>query len=205
MILDVLVSEADALAAGLPPDRWAAPTRCAPWNVAELLAHVRVAVGRVTAALAEPAPASATVSAVDYYRPDARFSPAANADRVATARSQAAPGGLPAFRATVASVVAACAAQPPGRVVRTRHGDPMLLDDFLVTRVVEVAVHGFDLADAVAVPSWLTPAAAGMLQDLLLGPGRRAPDPVHYLRVATGRADDPGLLDRLPARKLALG
>ncbi|MFI8504487.1 hypothetical protein ACIGFK_39190 [Streptomyces sp. NPDC085524] len=34
------------------------------------------------------------------------------------------------------------------RVVRTRHGDAMLLADFMLTRVFEVAVHGSDLADA---------------------------------------------------------
>jgi uncharacterized protein (TIGR03083 family) len=205
MILQALTAESDALLAGLPADRWDAPTRCEPWNVGELLAHVRVAVGRVTDALAQPAPASATVSAVDYYRPDARFSPAANADRVATAQAQAVPDGLAAFRQTVASVVAACAAQPPGRTIRTRHGDPMLLSEFLITRVVEVAAHGFDLADAAGVPSWLSPPAAAVLQDLLLGAGRRAPDPDHFLRAATGRAADPALLDRLSARRLALG
>ncbi|MEV6852138.1 maleylpyruvate isomerase N-terminal domain-containing protein [Actinoplanes sp. NPDC051411] len=205
MILDVLAAESAALVAGLPPDRWSRPTRCDPWDVRELLAHVRVAVGRVTAMLAAPAPPAATVSAADYYRPDARFSAATNADRVATARSAVAGDELAAFTATVSQVVAACRAEPPGRVVRTRHGDPMLLDDFLTTRVVEVAVHGFDLADAAGVPSWLTPAAAGTLQDLLLGPGRRAPDPAHFLRAATGRASDPELLARLSPRLLALG
>jgi hypothetical protein len=247
VILDVLATESAALVAGLPPDRWSRPTRCDPWDVRELLAHVRIAVGRVTAMLAAPAPPEATVSAVDYYRPGARFSPAANADRVATARSAtaadadrvttarpattgdsnraatgrpavagdsdraatgrsaAAGDGLAAFAATVSEVVAACRAEPPGRVVRTRHGDPMRLDDFLTTRVVEVAVHGFDLADGAGVPSWLTPAAADTLQDLLLGPGRRAPDPAHFLRVATGRASDPALLARLAPRLLTLG
>jgi uncharacterized protein (TIGR03083 family) len=206
--LDVLLAESDALIGGLrdlPAERWAAPTRCAPWDVRELLAHVRVATGRVTAALAEPAPSVATVSAVDYYRPDARFSPSANAVRVALARSRVVADGLEAFAETVAEVATACAAEPAGRVVRTRHGDPMLLADFLTTRVVEVAVHGFDLADGAGVPSWLTAAAAGALQDLLLGPGRRAPDPSHFLRAATGRASDPDLLARLSPRLLALG
>lgn len=207
-VLDVLAGEASALSAGLrglPGERWTRPTRCTPWDVRELLAHVRVATARVTEALAAPAPPVATVSAVDYYRPDARFSPSTNADRVATARASAGDDEPAAFAATVAAVLAAGAAAPPGRVVRTRHGDPMLLEDFLVTRVVEVAVHGFDLADGAGVRSWLTPAAAALLQDLLLGPGRRAPDPERFLRAATGRASDPELLARLSARPLALG
>jgi uncharacterized protein (TIGR03083 family) len=209
--LDALVAESAALVSGLrdlPAERWAAPTRCVPWDVRELLAHVRVAVGRVTAALDAPAPERASVSAVDYYRPGERFSPATNADRVETARSQAVGDGpalLDSFAAAVEAVVAACSAAPAGRVVRTRHGDPMTLDDFVTTRVVEVAAHGFDLADGAGVPTWLTPAAADALQDLLLGPGRRADDPVHFLRAATGRASDPALLERLRARPLALG
>jgi hypothetical protein len=43
-----------------------------------------------------------------------------------------------------------CRAEPEGHVVRTRHSDPMLLSEFLLTRVVEVAVHGLDLADALS-------------------------------------------------------
>lgn len=137
----------------------------------ELLAHVRVAVGRVTAALAEQPPDGATVTAAEYYRPDARFSAAGNADRIATARGSVVDDEVAAFGSAVG----------------------------------EVAVHGFDLADGAGVPGWLTPGAAETLQDLLLGPGRRAPDPPHFLRVATGRASDPALLERLAPRNLAFG
>ncbi|MFG2783474.1 maleylpyruvate isomerase N-terminal domain-containing protein [Streptomyces prunicolor] len=66
-----------------------------------------------------------------------------------------------------------CRAQPEGRVVRTRHGDPMLLAEFLLTRVVEVAVHGLDVADALSHEPWLTSQTADLVQDILLGPGTR--------------------------------
>jgi hypothetical protein len=46
------------------------------------------------------------------------------------------------------------AALPNDRLVRTRHGDAMLLRDFMVTRVVELAVHRPDLADALDSPPW---------------------------------------------------
>lgn len=189
----------------LPPAQWSAATRCAPWNLRELLAHVRIVVGRVPAMAAAPAPPRAVVSAVDYYRPDQRFSASANAERVALARSSAAGPPLEMFQATVREVVSVCRAEPAGRVVLTRHGDAMTLDDFLATRVVEVAVHGLDLADAAGSPAWLTPAAAAVLQDLLLGPGRVAPAPERFIRAATGRGDDPKLLARLRPRRLALG
>ena len=210
--LDALVAEMAALTHALGPvseSAWATPTRCQPWDARALLAHVRVAVARVPQALAEPAPPVAEVSAVEYYRPDERFSPTTNADRVATAQTHAADLAAPAILAELdnlrGAIVGMCTPEPPTRVVRTRHGDAMLLTEFLKTRVLEVAVHGFDLADAVALPSWLTPAAAGTLQDLLLGPSRTAPDPEHFLRAATGRATDPDLLAGLRSRPLALG
>jgi hypothetical protein len=237
--LDALAIETAALThalGSLPEPAWASPTRCRPWDARTLLAHVRVAVARVPQALAEPAPRvpqalaepaprvpqalaepqpqpqpvpAAEVSAVEYYRPDERFSPATNADRIVTAQAHASDLPGPAILAELddlrGAIVDLCTPEPPDRVIRTRHGDAMLLTEFLKTRVLEVAVHGFDLADAVARPSWLTTAAADVLQDLLLGPDRTAPDPEHFLRAATGRAPDPELLARLGSRPLALG
>jgi len=210
--LEALVTETAALThtlASLPEPAWASPTRCRPWDARALLAHIRVAVARVPQALAEPAPPAAEVSAVEYYRPDERFSPTTNADRVATAQTHASDRPGPAILAEVddlrGALVDMCTPEPPGRVVRTRHGDAMLLTEFLKTRVLEVAVHGFDLADAVAAPSWLTPPATEVLQTLLLGPSRTVPNPEHFLRAASGRATDPDLLARLQSRPLALG
>src|SRR5450759_149863 len=72
------------------------PSPCPPWTVGELLYHVRVAVGHLSAMLAEPPPgtrhggdaqtdggrpdAGALVSAAGYYRGDHRFSASTNAD-----------------------------------------------------------------------------------------------------------------------------
>ncbi|MCU7723159.1 maleylpyruvate isomerase N-terminal domain-containing protein [Actinoplanes sp. KI2] len=210
--LAALVIETAALTqalASLPDSAWTSPTRCRPWDARALLAHVRVAVARVPQALAEPAPPAADVSALAYYRPDERFSPATNTDRIVTAQAQASDLPAPAILAELddlrSAIVGMCTPEPPDRVIRTRHGDAMLLTEFLKTRVIEVAVHGFDLADALAQPSWLTPAAADLLQDLLLGPSRTAPDPERFLRAATGRATDPDLLARLQSRPLTLG
>jgi uncharacterized protein (TIGR03083 family) len=212
-VLDAFVAEAAALTgalSGQPPAVWSRPTRCAPWDVRELLAHVRVAVGRLPVMLADPAPpAGPVISAADYYRPDERFSADTNATRVAAAQDQASALSGPDLLAELGTecrrAAVRCAAEPATRTVRTRHGDAMLLTEFLTTRVVELAVHGIDLADAVATASWLTAPAAAVLQDLLLGTGRRAPDPEHFIRAATGRAHDPDLLDRLAPRLLTLG
>ena len=54
------------------------------------------------------------------------------------------------------------------RVVQTRHGDLMLLAEFLRTRVLELAVHGLDLAAALDRGPWMTAPAAAVTEDLLL-------------------------------------
>jgi hypothetical protein len=59
-------------------------------------------------------------------------------------------------------------AAPAGRVVRTRHGDLMLLTEFLRTRVLELAVHGLDLAVALGREPWMTRPAAQVTEELLL-------------------------------------
>ncbi|SBT43807.1 TIGR03083 family protein [Micromonospora auratinigra] len=188
------------------------PTRCPPWTVRDLLAHVATGVGRLADMLAGPAPERAEVDAAGYFGA-AKFTPQVDRDRIDSARRQA-PAGVPevvagfarAWRATDAAVAAA----PAGRLVRTRHGDAMTLTEFLRTRVVEVGVHGLDLADALDRRAWLTPTAAEVVADLLRA-GRRVPgwDALTLVRKATGRAPltdaERALLDRAGLRGLSFG
>jgi len=213
-VIDALVAEAAALQkalSGLPAPEWERPTRCPPWTVSDLLGHVVQAVGRTPQMLAAPAPPrSATlVTAAGYYRPDERFSSSATAGRIMSAQEVAAGRSgaavLAGFSATVAETARSSRVAGPDRLVRTRHGDPMLLTEFLATRVVETAVHGLDLADALDRPAWLTTEAAAVIEDLLLGPGRHAPSAERFIRAATGRGPDPELLARLRPRRLTLG
>ncbi|KUJ69832.1 hypothetical protein ACZ90_08550 [Streptomyces albus subsp. albus] len=205
---------------GVSQAEWQLPTRCAPWTVADLLAHVRVVMAWLPGMLAVPAPVRAEVSAAEYYRPDDRFAPDTNAARIALAQDYAAgqlsgAGLVEGFDATRQEVDRLCRAEPDGRVVRTRHGDPMLLSEFLVTRVVEVAVHGLDLADALGRDPWLTRQAAEVVQDLLLGPDSAAQlrklgwGQLRFLRKATGRdpitAEESAEVDRLGIRWITLG
>ncbi|MGI5519828.1 maleylpyruvate isomerase N-terminal domain-containing protein [Micromonospora sp. CA-259024] len=192
------------------------PTDCPPWSVRELIAHVRTGVGRLTDMLAAPAPPRAEVDAAGYFGA-AKFTPEVDADRIAGGRRDArqvdraalASELDQAWRATDAAVAAA----PPDRVVRTRHGDAMLLTEFLRTRVVEVGVHGLDLAAALGRPPWLVPPAAAVIADLLTG-GRPAPaglswDRLTLIRKATGRAaltaSERAAIDAAGFRWLAFG
>ncbi|SCG69603.1 maleylpyruvate isomerase family mycothiol-dependent enzyme [Micromonospora halophytica] len=171
------------------------PTPCPPWTVRDLVAHVSTGAGRLTDMLAAPAPNRAEVDAAGYFGA-AKFVPEVDSARVDNARRVA--GGRPdvaavavAFATAWRRTDAALAGAPAGRLVRTRHGDPMTLTDFLVTRVVEVGVHGLDLAEALHREPWLTPAAARVVADLLAA-GRPVPallgwDPLTLIRKATGR------------------
>jgi Mycothiol maleylpyruvate isomerase N-terminal domain len=107
-------------------------------------------------------------------------------------------------------------ATPPDRVVRTRHGDYMLLTEFLRTRVVEVAVHGLDLAAGLGRDPWLTDQAAGVIEELLVpapaAAGLRRDlgwDQVTLIAKGTGRlpltAAEAGQFQRRGGRRLFLG
>lgn len=206
--------------AGLSEAEWDLPTRCEPWSVRELLGHVRVVIAWLPGMLDAPLPDKAEVSAVEYYRPDDRFALQTNTARIALAQDHAAGQGSGAaladdFAATWQRVDRLCRAEPEDRVVRTRHGDAMLLSQFLVTRVVEVAVHGLDLAEALGRESWLTPQAADAVLELLLGPDQMTAtlelgwDQPTFLRKVTGRelldAAETAQVERFGIRWLTLG
>ncbi len=200
------------------------PSPCPPWTVRELVCHVRIGVGRVPAMLGEPEPPPGPLTpAPGYYRPDVRFSPAVNDDRIAIAQRAAAGAGPAAvlardFDRAWRDAWALMHGAPQERVVRTRHGDRMLLTEFLRTRVLELAVHGLDLAAGLDRPPWLTGAAAAVVEDLALPEGTAAAarlreeagwDRPTLIAKATGRLPlspaDAVLLERHGMRRLALG
>jgi uncharacterized protein (TIGR03083 family) len=222
-VLEAFRLEAGALTdavSGLSEAEWNLPTRCAPWTVLGLLGHICVVVDWLPAMLDASAPGEAEISAVEYYRPDDRFSPQTNGTRIALAQDRAArsaDGAASAedFAATWRRVDRLCRVQPAGRTVRTRHGDAMLLSEFLLTRVVEVAVHGLDLADALGREPWLTSSAGEAVMELLLGTEHVATadklgwSRPHFLRRATGREPldeaEAAQIEQFGIRWLALG
>jgi uncharacterized protein (TIGR03083 family) len=196
---------------------------CPPWTVRELLCHVRIGVGRVPSMLAEPEPEpepGPLIDAPGYYRPDHRFSTEVNDDRIATAqRAARSAGPAPALAHDLdrawRDAWALMRGAPEGRVVRTRHGDRMLLTEFARTRVLELAVHGLDLAAGLDRPPWLTGAAAAVVEELVLPAGsarlleEAGWDRPTLVAMATGRLpfrpSDAALMERHGLRRLALG
>jgi uncharacterized protein (TIGR03083 family) len=225
MILEAFGAESDHLSevlAGIDDDAFARASGCRPWTVAELAFHVRMTIGRLPGMLDGPEPTGAgLVSAADYYRADQRFSADTNADRIESAQRGAA--ALPHAAARARDFAAArshawalLAATPPGRVVRTRHGDRMLLSEFLRTRVFELAVHGLDLAAALDRGPWMTDVAAAVTGELLLPAAAGARlrtdagwDQVTLIAKLTGRrpatSAENRLIESLGRQRLALG
>ncbi len=179
----------------LPEPAFDWSTGCPPWNVQELFAHVHMGVARISTALTQPTGPGPLIDAARYYRRDHRFSPETDAERIASAQCAAASwaGGralAAAFDRDWRHALQLVAAEAPGRTVSTRHGDLMPLHEFLITRVVELAVHGLDLALALRRPPWLTDDAAAVVTELLTGGVRAGPagwDQLTLVRKATGR------------------
>ena len=194
--LQALRAEAEALTSALsemPAAAWDRPTRCDPWRVRDVVGHVITALGRVPVMIAAPAPAAADTTAPGYYRPDERFGSTTDADRISTAQNRAdapPPMLVEELADTWRTVVTVSESQPPDRVVHTRHGDAMLLTDFLATRVIELALHGLDIADGAGSRPWLTPAATEVVLETMFGAGWRTVgwDQETLVRKSTGRA-----------------
>jgi uncharacterized protein (TIGR03083 family) len=197
--VDTLSAECSALSAialALSEDDYKRPTRCPPWDVKALLAHVWRGVGRIAVYTEAPAPDRSDSDAVAYFLRG--FDPVADApevaDRALEAAATFATGADLArdFADRWRRVADAARSMPSDRLVRT-FGPCLRLDEYVCTRVLEVAVHGLDLADALAREPWLTADAAALVRSMLVAMlGAEPPDALGwsdaaFFEAATGR------------------
>ena len=148
-----LLGQAAALRGWLetvPDDAWARPSVLDGWTVSDLVAHLVVGLG-VVPVVTPPEPGDRPRTLGQYL---AAY--AANAADIA-ARTKAAAGGAgrsPAQAREAYDTALAAAARwldergDADDVVRGRRG-PVRVSDLLVTRVIELVVHGDDLARSV--------------------------------------------------------
>ena len=154
----------------LPVDAYSRQTRCSAWDVKELVAHMYRDVLRVFTGLSEPGPEAADTDSVTYWRAYAPVGDAKDiADRAKEIAAQHETGHAMAeawddlWRRSVALAETA----DRNRVVRT-WGPMLTLDDLLRTRVLEITVHGTDLAAALGRPPWATEDGLGITNAILL-------------------------------------
>jgi uncharacterized protein (TIGR03083 family) len=131
---------------GLTPEQFALPTRLDGWTVRELVAHIGMAVTAVHRSLDLSAPPRQDVQPVEWP-----FATSANSAAISdfTRTLAAEQTDLVAYLADVESTLRELLDAHPGtRLLRTNAG-AMSLDDYLVTRAVELVVHTDDLNAAV--------------------------------------------------------
>jgi uncharacterized protein (TIGR03083 family) len=215
-IVDVLAAECAACAAvvtTLSEDDFGLPTRCPPWDVKALVGHIWRDVDRILVYAAEPPPDMADSDAIAYYRSsdDAVVSAADVARRGFEAAAAFATGHELArdFDDRWRRAVELAGTMPPERLVRT-FGPCLRLDEYLCTRLLEAAIHGLDLADAIGRDSWITPPASAVVRAMLVAMLEDEPPPalgwddLEFLEAGTGRRritpEERGVLGRLADR-----
>ncbi|MGW0574500.1 sterol carrier family protein [Streptomyces sp. NPDC002920] len=131
---------------GLTPAQLALPTRLGEWTVRDLVAHFGMALGAVTLLLGRPEPQGKAGALVDWPPAIGPEAPAI-ADR-ARDLAEHHPDPVAHLADTERHFTAALAEQPGTRLLDTNAG-PLPLDDYVVTRTVELVVHTDDLNAAV--------------------------------------------------------
>ncbi|WP_019928046.1 maleylpyruvate isomerase N-terminal domain-containing protein [Nocardia sp. BMG111209] len=145
---------------------WERPSVLPEFGVHGLTGHLGSQVLHVSRALAAEVPDEKPLSVPEYFAAAAAFHTDLDAEsnvRIRHGSEAAASGGVAALVSQVDMALAgqqvALAAEPMSRVVRTATGMSMLLDDYLLTRIMEIAVHSDDLALSAEIPTPLLPPA----------------------------------------------
>ncbi|CAM5508302.1 maleylpyruvate isomerase family mycothiol-dependent enzyme [Streptomyces aurantiogriseus] len=130
----------------LTPEQLALPTRLGEWTVRDLVAHVGMSLGAVIRLVDEPAPAKQEATPADWPGAIGADAPAI-ADH-AHALAEKNPDLVAHLTDREQCFTAALAEHPGTRLLATSAG-ALTLDDYLVTRTVELVVHTDDLNAAV--------------------------------------------------------
>src|SRR6478735_4560212 len=130
------------------------PTRLPAWSIRELLAHLCIEVRAISECLALFPPAQVTIDSVEYWRrydPDAESGPIADTAKE-LAGSYGSGADLAAAWVESWRQAVQVATMHDGSRPVFEEGLALTLNDFLTTRVVELTVHGLDLARALGRP-----------------------------------------------------
>ncbi|MFI9650129.1 sterol carrier family protein [Streptomyces sp. NPDC052040] len=124
----------------------ALPTRLGDWTVRELAAHIGASLATVGRFLGQPEPARQDAIALDWP-----FITSAHSATVAKGAHQLVEDhpDLDAYLTGIAEATRRDLDTHPGTRLLATHAGAMPLDDYMVTRTVELVVHTDDLNDAV--------------------------------------------------------
>jgi hypothetical protein len=147
-------------------DRWSAPSALADFSVGGLACHLAFQVNRTVTLLSAP-PREDAIPVLEHYTRNTWVTSGIDgADNVQIRNKDNQRATGTTARALADEVDAALAelrhvvpAEPPRRVVDFGKWG-LAVDDFLLTRVMELVVHADDLAVSIGVPTPEMPAAA---------------------------------------------
>lgn len=177
----------------LPPDRYADPSGLPGWSVADLVAHLGLAMGALAGA--EAAPEAEPLSLSEYVKGYAPAAPTILDRSIELAERNAADplGSLDRVAQEAFAGVERLSAGGGAAVVQGRRG-PLRLRDLVLTRLVELVVHGYDLAPFLGPPVPVTGAARRIVAQALLeilehrtGHDLAVADEAAWIRAAAGR------------------
>jgi len=179
-------------------EHWARDSVLRQFSVAALAGHLARGITTVESYLDGPEPGEAGLSAARYFHTVIR---SADADdpanqAIRTRGAEAAAGGPAALagdaRAALGRLSSRLAGEGAGRRLRVAGGLVMTLDEYLRTRIVELAVHADDLAASLGVelppPS---PATGQIAIDVLVGVARIRHGDMAVLPALARRERDP--------------
>ena len=179
--------------------RWTDDSALEKMTVGALAGHAGRAATLADHYLVKPEPLLTDVlDAAGYYLSipgledgidsDINRSVRSRADAEATSGEQAVVEGIDA---AVGRIEIALGEQSPDRAIEVLGGRAMLLDDYLVTRMVEVVVHSDDLAASLDLsPPEFAPAAFARVIDCLVEIARRRHGPGAVVRALMRRERD---------------
>ncbi|WP_026239966.1 maleylpyruvate isomerase N-terminal domain-containing protein [Parafrankia discariae] len=167
LFLDVAASAAVLLRDPAVAASWETDSALAELRVGGLAAHLAWQITVVPRLLAEPPPDERPVTLFDHYTTQAVWIGAPLDDdlnvlirRASGEMAVAGPGALAAqAAAAIGELRDLLPAEPAGRLVSLA-SMVLSLDDFLATRILEIAVHSDDLAVSVGVPTPELPTRA---------------------------------------------
>jgi uncharacterized protein (TIGR03083 family) len=203
-----LAGEATASVVGSPEvaAAWSAPSALADYRVGELAGHTLVATARLELVLGEEEPVGATVVDLPTFYGTNRVDDPATTDggfhplirAVGAESAERGPEAVAAeLRGTLDRLRPLVAGADPGRLVsvlNVRNG-ATALEEYLRTRVVELVVHGDDLAASVGLTYEPPAAATDVTLDVCLELARARSGDVAVVRALVRRERaDPDVL-----------
>jgi hypothetical protein len=189
---------------GLSAEQWRTPTKLVPvdearppWTLFELAGHFDISIGLTVMLMAEPQDGQVGRDRVSFFIfPRSEVAPVVYDYAYTMVEGKSPEQMADVLAATFAKTVEGAKSLAPDTVGPGYYA-LMRLDEFVASRVVEAAVHGLDLTDALGREPMCTPegvaVTAAILDELLARrtvPGRPedlAGDDLAWVRAASGR------------------